>query len=392
MKTEEHKVSRSFWPPSVTSQFRVCPIPFHFDTYRGCSYGCLFCFARDFIEFSRRNRAEGERTQSFLEGNDANGLRRWIGRVKAKDYDYTKAATVAFKERIPVKIGATADPFPIIEKSERITYECLKVFGEEDYPVQISTKNPEVFLEYADEFKDANIALNISCSFCDDDIARQIECGAISPSRRFAAIKKLSEMGFRITVRIQPFILPYSEDVADRFVAKLKEIGAWAYQTEGLKLRIAMSDKEKTVYRKIGDVLGFDILADFKGKGSKEGGDMVYSEDDKRRMLQLLQDLSVKHGVRFYNADNLVDSRYGCGSECCGTEFLRNHKIWGGCSRSLEFADSGEKCSSEFGKCLVNFTRSQGNATRTIADVTQDYLRDERIREDLKRYVQLSLF
>lgn len=51
------RVERNFWPPSVTSQFAVCPIPFHFDTYRGCKYACLFCFARDFIRFARRSLA-----------------------------------------------------------------------------------------------------------------------------------------------------------------------------------------------------------------------------------------------------------------------------------------------------------------------------------------------
>ena len=77
---------------------------------------------------------------------------------------------VAFKERIPVKIGATADPFPMCEVQEHITYDCLRVFNRYDYPVQISTKNPAVFLQYADRFRNANIALNVSCSFCDDDI------------------------------------------------------------------------------------------------------------------------------------------------------------------------------------------------------------------------------
>ena len=171
--TEKTTISRNFWRPSVTSQFCVCPIPFHFDTYRGCSYGCLFCFARDFIEFSRRNQDADKRKQSYLEGNSPEGLQKWIDKVMATtDYDYTKAEEVAFKERIPVKIGATADPFPIIEKTERITYDCLKVFQKYDYPVQISTKNPEIFLSYASDFVGANIALNVSCSFCDDDIAR----------------------------------------------------------------------------------------------------------------------------------------------------------------------------------------------------------------------------
>ena len=176
-KVMERKIERKFWTPSVTSQFRICPIPFHFDTYRGCHYGCLFCFARDFIQFQRRNREEAKSHQSYLEGNSPEGLQKWIDKVNSSEYNYNKAEMVAFKERMPIKIGATADPFPLIEEQEHITYDCLKIFDKYDYPVQISTKNPEVFLSYAEDFIGSNIALNVSCSFCDDDIARKIEVG-----------------------------------------------------------------------------------------------------------------------------------------------------------------------------------------------------------------------
>lgn len=391
----ENIVPRRFWAPSVTSQFRVCPIPFHFDTYRGCHYGCLFCFARDFTEFARRNKTGKESHQSFLEGNSPQGLQKWIDKVISNDYNYKKAETVAFKERMPIKIGATSDPFPLVELKERITYECLKIFDKYDYPVQISTKNPEVFLDYAHEFKNANIALNVSCSFCDDEIAKQIEVGAISPTRRFEAIKKLSELGFKVTLRMQPFILPYSEEVADRFVKTLKEYGVWAFQTEGLKLRVVMPEKERVVYEKIGNVLGFNIIEEFKQRGTIEGGDRVYCDEDKHRILKLYNDLSLKYGIKFLNADNLVSKKYGCGSECCGTEFLRNHKIWGGCYRTQVFKD-GDSHSLEFGKCLVNFTRSTKNANRTIEEVCKEYCdkEEKRIKEikSISQCKQLNLF
>lgn len=388
----ETKVLRKFWSPSVTSQFRICPIPFHFDTYRGCHYGCIYCFARDLIEFQRRNREQNKRHQAYLEGNSPQGLQKWIDKVNAKEYDYSKAEEVAFKERIPVKIGATSDPFPLIESKERITYDCLKIFDKYDYPVQISTKNPEVFLEYADEFKDSNIALNVSCSFCDDDIAKKIEVGAISPTRRFDAVKKLSEMGFKITLRMQPFILPYTERVAERFVKTIKESGAWAFQTEGLKLRTIMTEKEKVIYSKIGDILGIDILSDFKNNGCIEGGDREYNENEKRKMLNLLSDLAFKYDINFFNADNLIDREYGCSDECCGTGFLRNHKIWGGCFRSQVFANDAPNYSKEFGKCLVNFTRSTKNQERTINDVCEEYIKNEERKIRNKKCVQLSLF
>jgi len=396
MEKEYNGIVRKSWNPSVTTQFRICPIPFHFDTYRGCKYGCLFCFARDFIEFQRRNKEGEQKVQSYLEGNTPTDLQKWIDKVNSKDYNYKRAEEVAFKERIPVKIGATADPFPIIESKEHITYDCLKILNKYDYPVQISTKNPEVFLEYADEFKNSNIALNVSCSFCDDDVARKIECGAISPSRRFDAIKKLSEMGFKITVRIQPFILPYSMDVADKFIHTLKDCGVYAFQTEGLKLRVAMSEREKGIYKKIGDVLGFDIISYFKTNGVIEGGDKVYNETDKRKMLSLYNELANKYGIKFFNADNLIDKQYGCGAECCGTDVLRDYKIYGNCYRSKEFKVDESKCSKELGKCYVNFTRCTSNVDRTIDEVSKEYFdKEEKRKRDielLNKHKQLSLF
>lgn len=357
-------IPRRFWEPYFTTQYKFCPIPFKIDTYRGCKYGCLFCFARDLTEFNRRprskniNKSEHELKQSWLEGNDPVKFKKWIEKVNSQEYDYKKPWQVAFKERIPIKIGSMSDPFPLCEKTERITYDFLKILQEYDYPVQISTKNPEIFLTYADEFVGANIALNVSCSFCDDDIARQIEVAAIPPSKRFEAIKKLSDMGFKITVRVQPFILPYSYDNAERMVKMIKESGAWAFQTEGLKIKVNLPQKEKLIYKKMSDVLGFDIVDYFKQNGIVDTTDRCYNEEDTRKMLQLYTDLSIKYDIKFLNADNLIDKKYGCSAECCGTGCLRNYKIWGGNLRSQVFQEP-EKYSTEIGKCLVSFVRNR---------------------------------
>ena len=65
--------------------------------------------------------------------------------------------------------------------------------------------------------------------------------------------------------------------------------------------------KERLVYEKIGKVFGFDIIDDFKKNGEIEGGDRVYNEDTKRKILKLYNDLSIKYGIKFFNADNLID-------------------------------------------------------------------------------------
>lgn len=372
-------IKRKFWKPSVTSQFKICPVPFHCDTYRGCTYGCLFCFARDFIQFARRGTDHP--VQSYIEGNDPKGIERWINKTLEKELDYSKAEEVAFKERIPIKIGATADPFPLCEKEEKITYDFLKAFHKIDYPVQISTKNPEIFLEYANEFIGANIALNVSISFFDDEIAKKIECGAISPTRRLEAIKKLSENGFKILVRVQPFIFPYAYDNAEQIVKSIANAKAYGFQTEGLKLRVVMPKKEKEIYTKIGEVFGFDIINDFKTNGVIEGGDRVYNNETKIKILERFNVLAKKYNLNFYNADNFVDSKYGCGCECCGTSVLRNYKLWGGCSRAKVFPINNH--SEKFGKCKVNFMRSKKNINKTIEQVCQEDLNKNNIQEKL---------
>ena len=367
------RIKRKFWSPSVTTQFRVCPVPYHMDTYRGCTYGCLFCFARDFFQFARRRTDHP--VQTYIEGNNPATFKRWVDRTMAKEAnDYAKAEEVAFRERIPVKIGASSDPFPWCERDELITHDVLKILDELDYPVQMSTKNPEVFLDYADEFINSNIALSVSCSFCDDDIASQIECGAISPTRRMDAVRKLADKGFKVIARLHPFIYPYCYDNAERYAKMFKEAGCYGFVAEGLKLRVVMPENERKVYAKIGDVFGFDILKDFKENGVIEGSDREYSDEIKDKVLKRYTELAEANGLVFLNGDNTVSSEYGHGCECCGTGILRNHKIWGGCMRAECFKlGENTSLSTELGKCFVNFTRGKGSAGKTIAEVCEEY-------------------
>src|SRR4030042_5513531 len=132
-------IPRKFWSPSLTSQFLICPVPFHLDTYRGCVYNCSYCFARDFVMFSRRNLGE-RRSSVFLEGNRPDLFKRWFDRVVLeRKYDYSRGHEVAVQEGIPLEMGATADPFPPAEFKEKITYGVLKALDEHDYPVEIQT-------------------------------------------------------------------------------------------------------------------------------------------------------------------------------------------------------------------------------------------------------------
>jgi len=360
-------LEKKFWKPSVTSQFFHCPVPFHMDTYRGCLYNCSYCFARDFVTFSRRNSEHKE--FQYLVGNRADLLKNWIERTLKKEYDYNKAEEVAFKERIPLKIGATADPFPRnIEEKERVTYGALKVLHEYDYPVEIQTKNPEVLASYAEEFIGANWTIAVTLISTDEDFVRVCEPQAPTAKSRLDAIKKLTDLGFYVMVKIQPAIYPKILTDLPEMVKAIKEAGVWAFNIEGLKIRITMPESERKIMQTIGEYLDMDIREFYKNErqfGAKGSSDYELSPTKKEEFIFLADSLAKEYGLKFYNADNHL-VKVGAGCECCGTEVLRDYKLLGCDSRSILFEN--EKGSKELEKCFVNFVRNNTHKGKTICE------------------------
>jgi len=266
-------MEKKFWKPSITSQFIHCPIPYHMDTYRGCSFNCSYCFARDFVTFSRRNKIGNEKSFSYLVGNRADLLEKWIERTNTKEYDYNKPEEVAFKERIPIKIGATADPFPYAEWKSKITYDILKVFHKFDYPVEIQTKNPAGICDIADDFKNPNWTIAVTLISTDEKFIKVCEPNAPSAKSRLDAIKKLTEKGYKIMIKIQPAIYPKIIEDLPELIKMAKEAGCWAVNIEGLKVRITMPEGEKKIMNKIGDFLGHNIIEYYKTFGNISGSD-----------------------------------------------------------------------------------------------------------------------
>jgi DNA repair photolyase len=367
----------NFWKPSVTSQFAVCPVPYHLDTYHGCIYDCSYCFARDFVTFHRRNSDKGF---TYLIGNDPARFKKWIERTLAKDYDYTHSEEVAFKERIPLKIGATSDPFPLIERTEKITYNALKALHEIDYPVQIQTKNPELLLE--DHFRDldnANHVIAVTIITTDEKFAKVCEPKAISVERRLQAIKKLTDLGKKVIIKVQPAIYPKILDDLPDMVKKFKDSGAFAFNIEGLKCRVTMPPSEKKIFQKIGDFLEIpDLKTWFKIEGHRTTSDYEISIKHKSEYISLAKKLADEHGIEFYVADNCCYES-SCGAECCGTKVLHDYKLWGNNWRSNKFPT--DNYSKELGKCFVKFTRNLKNKDNTLNLVMFENYKDQFFRE-----------
>jgi DNA repair photolyase len=373
-------INHKFWFPTLTSQFSICPIPFHMDTYRGCVNGCLYCFARDFTTFSRRNSEHRE--FSYLEGNRPDLFEKWVERVINSEDNFNKGNEIALKERIPLKIGATSDPFPLIEDEEKITLSILKVLEKYDYPVEIQTKNPNGLVHIMDKFKNPNWAIAVTIISTDNDFIKICEPNAPTSQERFDAIKKLTDYGIKVMVKIQPAIYPKIIVDLPNLIKAIKESGCWAFNTEGLKIRISMPKKEQLLIQTIGDYLGINMREYYKKEGEKTGSDWEIKTEKKKEYILLADKLAKEYNLQYFVADNNM-GKIGCGSECCGTQVLRNYKIWGNNKRTKYFYIP-DYCSTKLGKCYVNFGRNKKNKDKTL-----DYMMEQVFK---KKDTQMDLF
>ena len=339
----------------ITSQLRVCPIPFRYDTYTGCTHGCKYCFARNTTEFSRTRHGVDKPSFSNIEGSNPEKLKLYLEKIfNSNIYNNSNYSEhVALKERIPIKIGASSDPFPGVELHEKITYDTLKIFDEYDYPLQILTKNPVILSKYINDFDNPNWAISCSLISTDDKLLKKLEPGAPTPDERFNAIKSITDRGYHVMIKVQPAILPIVINDLPKIVERGKDSGIWAFNTEGLKMSALITPNELKRWDEIGSILRYDIHSYYKYhfRISKEHDIEPYLQD-KLEYIKLSVNLSNQYNLKYFVADNDIGN-VGNGPECCGTENLRDYKIWGGCNR-VGFFGGSDKSSKEFGESYYN--------------------------------------
>lgn len=129
------------------TQVILCNLPVRFDTYKGCSHGCKYCFAQKKQNIAKIQRDETvEALRSFVEGKRGRET-AWC------DWN------------IPIHWGGMSDPFQPIEKNIRASYECLKLLAETKYPFVVSTKGRLVAdPEYLDLLAQCNCVVQVSMS------------------------------------------------------------------------------------------------------------------------------------------------------------------------------------------------------------------------------------
>jgi DNA repair photolyase len=163
--------------------------------YRGCSHGCIYCYARPTHEYL-----------GFSAGLDFES--KILVKEAAPVLLRKELSSPRWQPRVLSMSGVT-DPYQPVERKLRLTRRCLEVLAEFRNPVVIVTKNhlvtrdADLLSELAR--RDA-AAVAVSLTTLDDDLRRAMEPRTSRPARRLAAMEALAEAGVPVGVMTAPII------------------------------------------------------------------------------------------------------------------------------------------------------------------------------------------
>lgn len=188
--------------PKLTQQFRFCGNPFRIDCYKGCDFGCKYCFANASNLLGRKGWQTGDIAQ----------LERFMKRALGKDEngnytcDTNSLSMECIRQRVPMHCGGLSDPFQEREWELGITYQLLKLSNEYDYPILFSTKGIIKDEKYWEVLNPRLHAFQLSLISKNEDFIRKYETNTATPAERIAFAKELHDRGFWVAIRIQPCI------------------------------------------------------------------------------------------------------------------------------------------------------------------------------------------
>ncbi len=181
-------------------------IDYNMNLYRGCPHRCIYCDSRS----------------NCYHIDNFDIVRGKLNALSILEQELSKK-----REKGVVGIGSMSDTYNPLEKQYEKTRGALKLISKYGFGVSIDTKS-DLILRDIDLLKEINSKNNVIIKFTittpNDELSRIIEPNVCVSSKRFQAIKELSDNGIFVGIMINP-VLPFITDNEE----DIKELVRLAY-------------------------------------------------------------------------------------------------------------------------------------------------------------------
>jgi DNA repair photolyase len=174
---------------------RSMPFTWTINPYRGCEFGCRYCYARYTHEFMEMRDGVEFEQKIYVKQHAADLLRRDLRQVKNGE---------------SIALGTATDPYQPAERRYQVTRGILEEFGRRrGFELGIVTKSNMVVrdLELLKEVARTNLlSVHITITTLNVDLARILEPRAPRPDLRLDAVRTLAQNGLRVGVSCSPVV------------------------------------------------------------------------------------------------------------------------------------------------------------------------------------------
>jgi len=280
---------------------RRLPMAYSINPYRGCEFGCRYCYARYTHEFLA---PKGEAAPDKLDLRDPEAFERLIF---IKDH----AAWLLEQElrRIDpadeIALGTATDPYQPIERRARVTRSLLEVFArKEGYRLGIVTKSRLIERDadlLAEIGRRNRLVVHLTITTADVELARLLEPRAPRPDLRFRAVRRLREMGITTGILCSPLMpgITDSAEAIDGMAQRAAEVGASFFAAGPLFLKPC----SRPTYLRFVEEHFPALVADYQRRfGTRD----FATESYQRQMATLVETARRKHGLQRRSSDTLL--------------------------------------------------------------------------------------
>ena len=204
------------------------PFDWTINPYRGCEFGCKYCYARYTHEYMEIDGGEFER-KIFVK-QDASAL---LARDISQKYSYD-SSSAGYTQSEHIAIGTATDPYQPAEKEYGVTRACLEELAKrEGLSVSLITKSNQIVRD-VDVFQriaaKSALTLDITVTTLRPRLVRLLEPRAPRPDLRLAAMKQLREAGLCVGVSVSPLLPGINDGELEAVAGAAREAGAqWIY-------------------------------------------------------------------------------------------------------------------------------------------------------------------
>ncbi|MEL9940547.1 MAG: radical SAM protein [Ignisphaera sp.] len=206
---------------SALSKSGLPDLDYALNPYIGCSHGCLYCYARDYVP--NREVVDNWGYVIYVKKNLLDVLEREVKR---------------FRKGV-VGLGTITDGYQPVEALYKLSIRSIEILVKNEFKVSIQTKS-SLILRDLDVLKRYRSYIDVGITITstkNDSPMKSLEVFSSPPSARIEALKRLASEGIKTWIFFGPIIPGYNDSVSE-----IKEILSIAKETRSVvyfdKLRI----------------------------------------------------------------------------------------------------------------------------------------------------------